>query len=179
MTVEVRTDSPRRRFASGAVLLTSPGGATLTVRTARVHNGTWLIAFEGVTDRNGAEALRDTLLFAEGDSQPDAESDSQSDAGSAHVGGGPGFGEATGADEDGWYADELVGLTVLDPTGHRIGEVVSLDIRPAQDLLGVRLDDGRFGLVPFVRALVPHLDVPDRIVVVDPPEGLFDLGQEP
>ena len=30
-------------------------------------------------------------------------------------------------------------------------------------------------LVPFVRELVPAVDVPGGRVVLDPPEGLFDL----
>jgi 16S rRNA processing protein RimM len=39
----------------------------------------------------------------------------------------------------------------------------------------VRDADGREHLVPFVRELVPAVDVPGGRVVVDPPEGLFDL----
>jgi 16S rRNA processing protein RimM len=30
-------------------------------------------------------------------------------------------------------------------------------------------------LVPFVRAIVPTVDVAGGAVVIDPPEGLFDL----
>jgi 16S rRNA processing protein RimM len=36
------------------------------------------------------------------------------------------------------------------------------------------LADGRAVLVPFVRAIVPEVDVPGRRVVLDPPEGLLE-----
>jgi 16S rRNA processing protein RimM len=38
----------------------------------------------------------------------------------------------------------------------------------------VRIED-RDRLVPFVSAIVPTVDVPGGFVVIDPPEGLFDL----
>ena len=41
----------------------------------------------------------------------------------------------------------------------------------------VRLADGREGLVPFVTALVPEVDVAGGRVVIDPPGGLFDLDE--
>ena len=89
--------------------------------------------------------------------------------------GGPGDGP-----DEGWYPDELVGLPVRDPAGAVIGEVTQLLTRPAQDLLQVRLLDGRSGLVPFVAALVPTVVATgapgERHVVVDAPAGLFDLG---
>jgi 16S rRNA processing protein RimM len=34
---------------------------------------------------------------------------------------------------------------------------------------------GRERLVPFVAAVVPTVDVAARRVVIDPPDGLFDL----
>ena len=46
---------------------------------------------------------------------------------------------------------------------------------PASDLLVVRDADGKEHLVPFVRELVPTVDLAGGRVVVDPPEGLFDL----
>jgi 16S rRNA processing protein RimM len=39
----------------------------------------------------------------------------------------------------------------------------------------VKLTDGRTGLVPFVKAIVVEVDLAGGRVVVDPPEGLFDL----
>jgi 16S rRNA processing protein RimM len=159
VTVRLHTDQPERRLAVGAVLATEaePGSGVpreLTVRSTRVHRGIWLVAFEGVPDRTGAEGLRGTRLVI------DAE-----DVG------------ATEDDEDVYTEDELVGLPVLDPSGSPMGEVAGLEVGAAQDRLVVRLADGREGRVPFVAALVPEVDVAGRRVVVDAPAGLFDLGE--
>ena len=68
VTVEVRTDEPELRLAPGAVLATDPASAgPLTIETGRVHSGRLLLRFEGVRDRTGAEALRNTLLIADVD----------------------------------------------------------------------------------------------------------------
>jgi 16S rRNA processing protein RimM len=42
-------------------------------------------------------------------------------------------------------------------------------------MLVVRLPDRREGLVPFVRAIVPTVDVAGGRVVLTPPDGLFDV----
>lgn len=159
VTVRLHTDVPERRFAVGTQLQTRPGDTgPLTVRSARVHNGIWLLAFDEAPDRTAAEALRGTELVVSDDALADSLEDD--------------------ADE-GWYEDELVGVPVRDVDGRTIGAVTALHVRPAQDLLEVRLSDGRSGVIPFVEALVPVVamtgDASERHVVIDPPAGLFDL----
>jgi 16S rRNA processing protein RimM len=63
----------------------------------------------------------------------------------------------------------------VDAAGERLGELLRIDHAPAHDLLVVRLTDGRTGLVPFVREIVPEVDVRGGRIVITPPEGLFDL----
>ncbi|AKT52242.1 ribosome maturation factor RimM [Arsenicicoccus sp. oral taxon 190] len=157
VTVEVRTDDPRGRFVPGTVFATQARRGSgvpreLTLRSARLHSGTWLLAFEEIPDRTGAESLRDTLLLHDVPAE-------------------------AGGEDEGYYESDLVGLRVEDPAGTPVGEVVALETRPAQDLLEVRLSDGRTGLVPFVAALVPVVDVPGGRLVLDAPDGLFDLGE--
>ena len=43
------------------------------------------------------------------------------------------------------------------------------------DQYWLRRPDGRTALVPFVKAIVPEVDVAGGRVVLAPPEGLFDL----
>lgn len=154
VTVQVHTDAPEQRFTPGARFATEPDRGPLTLRSARQHQRIWLLGFEEAGDRTAAEALRGTRLLLAADELPDAD-----DGG------------------EGWYPAELVGAQVRDPSGAVIGEVTDLLTRPAQDLLQVRLTDGRTGLVPFVEALVPAVRVSEdeRYVVVDAPDGLFDL----
>lgn len=157
VTVQLHTDEPERRLAVGAVLETEAASGSgvpraLTVRSTRVHRGIWLVGFEEVPDRTGAEGLRGTRLVL------DAEAPAAADD-----------------DEDTFTEAELVGLAVHDRSGRRVGEVVRLVLGSAQDRLAVRLEDGREGEVPFVAALVPEVDVAGGRVVVDAPDGLFDL----
>ena len=65
---------------------------------------------------------------------------------------------------------------MVDPAGEMLGEVARIDHAPAIDLLVLRPPDGRTALVPFVRAIVPEVDLAGGRVVVDPARaGLLDL----
>ncbi|MCW3840704.1 ribosome maturation factor RimM [Micromonospora yasonensis] len=163
VTVEVRTDEPEARFAPGSVLRTEPGAVApaepgayrvpeeLTVESARFHQGRLLVAFEGVLDRDVAEALRGTLIGVD----------------SADV--------AAPEDPEEFHDHQLVGLAVVTPAGERLGEVARIDHAPASDLLVLRRPEGRTALIPFVKAIVPEVDLAGGRVVVDPPGGLLDL----
>ncbi|MDP5052113.1 MAG: ribosome maturation factor RimM, partial [Candidatus Planktophila sp.] len=65
-TIEVRTDEPDRRFAIGATVQTDLHG-DLKIISGRVHNGILLLGFDGISDRNGIEKLRNTMLYADVD----------------------------------------------------------------------------------------------------------------
>ena len=158
VTVQLHTDEPERRLAVGTAVDTEAGPGTgvprvLTVRSTRVHNGVWLVAFDEVPDRTGAESLRGTRLVVDGaDVLPAPD------------------------DEDVFSEDQLRGLAVVDPAGTVLGSVGGLELGAAQDRLVVLLPDGRRAQVPFVEALVPEVDLEGGRVVVDAPPGLLDLG---
>ena len=157
VTVQLHTDDPESRFAPGTVVATEaePGSGVptaLTIAGTRVHRGIWLLTFEEIPDRTGAEGLRGTrLVMPEG---------------------------ATSADDDdeAFYEEDLVGLEVRDTEGVQVGVVSGLEIGPAQDRLVITLADGVTAYVPFVKRIVPT--VADDHVVVDAPPGLFDLYRE-
>ena len=152
VTVQVLTDSPDERFVPGASFVTDPEFAgPLVVNTARDHNGVLLLSFEDTDDRTGAEELRGIKLL-----DVVLEDDD---------------------DEDTWYERDLVGLKAVTVGGDDVGQVIALHSRPTQDLLVVRLTDGREALVPFVAAIVPEVDLERGRVVLDPPAGLLDLDE--
>jgi 16S rRNA processing protein RimM len=151
VTVEVRTDEPESRLAPGAVLATDPPRpAPLTIERGRVHSGRLLLRFEGVDDRDAAEALRNTLLIAEID--PDEQPE----------------------DPDEFYDHQLVDLDVVTRDGTDVGRVEEVAHPPGQDLLVVRREDGGEALIPFVTEIVPEVDLAAQRIVVDPPPGLLD-----
>lgn len=151
VTVQLHTDNPEGRFVPGARFETEPvERGPLLLRTVRVHQGTYLLGFEGHADRNAAEALRDTRLLIEGDDGRD--------------------------EDDGWREEDLLGFDVVLPDGAAVGTVCALHLRPVQDLLEVRTLSGDV-LVPFVEEMVPEVDEEARRIVIDPPPGLLELGE--
>ncbi|SHM32539.1 ribosome maturation factor RimM [Cryptosporangium aurantiacum] len=149
--VEVRTDEPDERFAAGSVLVTDPADAgPLTVADARWHSGKLVVRFEGVQDRNGAEKIRGLNLVVDSEDLPPSD------------------------DPDEFHDYELVGLTAVGTDGAEFGSVVDVIHSAAGEILVLSFD-GSERLVPFVREIVPTVDVPGGRVVIVPPEGLFDL----
>ena len=152
VTVEVRTDAPDVRFAVGAVLLTDPEErGPLTVEATRDQNGRLVIAFEGVPDRNAAEQLRNTMLLVDAADVPPSD------------------------DPDEFHDTQLMGLSAELTDGTPLGEISDVLHLPHGDVIVVRREEGAEVLVPFVKAIVPDVDVAGGRLVVDPPAGLLDL----
>ncbi len=157
--LELFTDDPGRRFVPGAVFTlqvptSSPWhGKTLELVELRWYNQHAVGFFKDVPDRSTAETLAKAILWIDQDSAE------QSD------------------EEDAWYDHQLVGLAVVRD-GVQIGTIARLDHLPAQDLLIVKTPNGEV-MVPFVKAIVPSVDVKTGVVTVTPPAGLFeDLPDE-
>ncbi len=155
LKVELYTDDPDGRFHTGAVFTlqvpdSSPWfGKTVTVREFKWMNSHPVVFLEGIEDREGAESLVRAILWIDQDA--DAES----------------------AEEDAWFDHQLVGLSVIRD-GAVVGRVARVDHMPAQDLLIVDTGDDNEVLVPFVKAIVPEVDIRGGRVVVTPPAGLFE-----
>ena len=155
LKLELYTDDPERRFAPGAsftlqVPESSPWhGKPLTVREFRWMNSHPVAFFEGVDDRSAAEELVRAILWIDQDP------------------------EDAPTEDDAWYDHQLVGLDVVRD-GEVVGRVIRVDHFPAQDLLIVRAPGDREVLVPFVKAIVPEVDVAGGRVLVTPPAGLFE-----
>ncbi|GAA5120483.1 ribosome maturation factor RimM [Haloechinothrix salitolerans] len=152
LAVDVRTDSPELRFAVGAVLTAKKRGQparSLTVASARSHGNRLLLRCEEVAGRDDAETLRGALLLADTDDLPPTE------------------------DPDEFYDHELAGLAAEFVDGTPAGTVREVVHVPSGELLAVDVD-GSDVLVPFVKAIVPTVDVAAGKVVIDPPDGLFE-----
>jgi 16S rRNA processing protein RimM len=136
----------RSYFEPGS-LLSTDDGHTLTVSSASAFRDRGLIVgFEGVIDRDGAEALRGSTVSVPADSRRDL-------------------------DEGEFWPDDLVGLEAVDPEGTVLGVVSSIDVGTVQDRIVVTTPDGREVLVPFVSALVGD-PIDGRLEIRDP-GGLF------
>ncbi|MCX4094098.1 ribosome maturation factor RimM [Nocardia sp. alder85J] len=156
LVVEVRTDEPELRFAPGITLRgrlpRAKATQPYTIESARDHSGRLLVYLHGVSDRTAADALRGMLFVVDSAELPPS------------------------ADPDEYYDHELEGLTVrLLGDDTVVGTVTEVLHSAAGELLSVRAaDDGREILIPFVTAIVPTVSIADRLIVVDPPEGLLE-----
>jgi 16S rRNA processing protein RimM len=150
VTVDVRTDSPDERFAPGTAVATDPASAgPLLVEEARWHSGILLLRFAGVDDRTAAEQLRGTVLVIDSEQHSPPE------------------------DPDTYHDHQLEGLTVVTVDGSEVGVLKEIQ-HAAQDLLVVERQGLPDALVPFVRPLVPEVDLSSGRIVIDPPAGLLD-----
>ena len=110
----------------------------------RVHNGILLLSFVGYTDRNTVEKLRDVLLYADVDI------------------------DAPGEDEDDYHVLQLIGCRAELEDGSTLGEVSDVLNLPGQDVLVIKGESGEV-LIPFVRVLVPVVDIAGKRLTVIPP----------
>lgn len=76
--------------------------------------------------------------------------------------------------EDEFLIDELTGLEVFDLNGEKIGVVIGVSNNGANDMLSVKSKTKKISLVPFVKALVPEVDIKNKKVVVNNIEGLIE-----
>ncbi len=104
----------------------------------------FLLALDGVPDRNAAEALRGEVIEA-----------TRADL---------------GLDDDDVLVEDLVGCRAVLRDGTPWGEVVGLELGPQVRL--VIHHAGVERLLPLVDALVPTIDLPSKTITVDPPDGL-------
>ncbi|WP_214370681.1 ribosome maturation factor RimM [Pseudonocardia sp. H11422] len=153
LVVEVRTDSPEERFAPGSVLAARRAGApdgSLTVESSRPHSGRLLVRFVEAPDRIAAEGLRGTRLLIATDVLLPTD------------------------DPDEFHVHQLEGLRAELEDGSEVGTVREVVHGPGGELLVVARPELPDALVPFVRAIVPTVDLRAGRVVLTPPEGLLD-----
>lgn len=153
LIVDVHTDEPRQRFAVGASVaarLRSGQSCTLTVRATRPHGQRLLIGFDAVADRNAAEALRGALLTVDSSVLPPP------------------------AHPDEFYDHQIEGLSAVLLDGTLVGVVTEVVHGPGAELLVIAREGRPEALVPFVRDIVPTVDLEAQRLVLTPPDGLLD-----
>jgi 16S rRNA processing protein RimM len=146
-TIDVQTDDPDLRFKVGSKL-TLDSGQELTIKSSRWHNQILLLGFEGVDDRNQIEALRDQLISSQVDLSALA----------------PGE----------YHYQQLIGCQVYLQNNDLVGQVSEVVKLPGQDLLSVD-KNGSQVMIPMVKKIIISIDVLEKKIVVNPPEGLLDV----
>lgn len=78
--------------------------------------------------------------------------------------------------EDEVYQSDLVGCEVVDTTGRALGVVIDFQETGGTPLLEVKTPKGRELLIPFANSICTKIDLENKQIVVNPPDGLLDLN---
>ena len=133
-----------------APLTTEDGARSFTVTLTRAIPTGFSAHLSGVMNKEQADALKGTRLFAERTRLPAL------------------------SDEEFYHAD-LIGMEVRDTGGTVLGTITAVFNHGASDILEVSGPGLKSAvLLPFTLAIVPTVDLALRRVVADPPEGLFE-----
>ncbi len=121
----------------------------LTIETIRFHKGFAIVKFKELNSINEVMELKGSIIY-------------------------------TGKDvvsnelrEDEFLASDLKGLEVFDTNGLKLGYVTGVSENGATDLLSVKIRDNSTHLVPFVKELVPLVDIENKKIVVKNIDGLI------
>ncbi len=118
-----------------------------TVAAARPHKGQALVRFKGIDRIEAAEPLVGKLVYF---SKEDVE-----------------------LEEDRYFIDDIVGMTVADiSTGEIYGKVIAVFPTGANDVFEVRGE--RTLYVPKIPDVVKEIDVQNQRILIQPLEGLFE-----
>ena len=77
-------------------------------------------------------------------------------------------------DDDEYLISDLIGMDVFDEDGSCVGTITAIGENLANNLLSIKDGNGKEHLVPFVKELVPIVDLKGRKVVLNNIEGLIN-----
>ena len=121
----------------------------LHISSIRFHKGFALVKFKELNSINEVMELKGAILYT----------------GKEIV--------ANELQEDEFLTSDLKGLDVFDTDGNKLGVVVGVSDNGATDLLSVKVKDKSVHLVPFVKELVPSVDIKNNSITVKNIDGLI------
>ncbi len=150
--VNPSTDFPDERFAAGAVLHTMRDGrpGAVTVTAMRMQQGRPVLTLEGVDTMDQAETLAGVELRV-----PES--------------------ALAALPEGTYYEHDLIGCRLVTTDGREVGTVRAVE--GGGGMIRLVAGSGRGEIqVPLVHEICVRIDVPQKQIVIDPPEGLLDVN---
>ena len=124
---------------------------SLKIKSCRLNKTFAIVKFEGIDSINDLLQYKGALLFVEDSVIRE------------------------NLDEDEFLIDELVGLSVFDNAdGKKLGFVIGVSNNGASDLISVKTSSKKVCLVPFVKAIVPVVDIKNKKIMINNLEGLLE-----
>lgn len=122
----------------------------LDISSVRFNKTFALIKFKGINDINDVIPYKGSILFVEKRF----------------------IRESLGEDE--FLIDELTGLDVFDLDGNNVGVVVGVSNNGVNDLISIKGKSKKISLVPFVKELVPQVEIKNKKIIINNIEGLIE-----
>lgn len=66
-----------------------------------------------------------------------------------------------------YYWTDLVGLTVINADGQKLGQIDSLFETGANDVIVIKTPDNREILIPYIKSVVKSIDLKEKKMLVD------------
>ncbi len=123
----------------------------LEITYSKPHKNLMIVKFKGIDSINDILQYKGNLLFAEETVIREA------------------------LEEDEFLIDELVGLNVCDNSdGKKLGFIIGVSNNGASDLISVKTNSKKICLIPFVKAIVPVVDIKNKKIMINNIEGLLE-----
>lgn len=146
------TDFPEERYKKKSSLRWEKEGSEpleLTVRSHRKHKNFNLLAFEEFPTINEVEPLVGGVLQVSEE-------------------------QLTELGEDEFYLHEIIGLTVVDEAGEKIGHVKEILTPGANDVWVIQKTDNKELLLPYIDEVILNVDLEAEEITARIMEGLDD-----
>jgi len=147
-----KTDFADERYKSGNHLYLfmpdTKDPLKLTVETHRKHKSFDLLTFVGYPNVNDVEPMKGGTLKITAEQQGALE-------------------------ENEFYFHEIIGCLVYTTKGEEIGKIREILTPGANDVWVVKGKDGKDVLIPYIEEIVKKVDVKEKIVLIEPMEGLL------
>lgn len=144
------SDNPSRfRKKSGKFWVeTETGWREITVRFQKGTTERPLVSIEGVDSPEEAKKYRNELIYIKASSLEKLP-------------------------EGRYYHFELVDCRVTDMEGTELGQVTAVEEYPANNVLVIKSAGGTVHLFPMIKRFLRSIDIEKKLIVVEPPEGIF------
>jgi 16S rRNA processing protein RimM len=151
VVADILTDFPKRFESLETVTAVCPNGDRVELKIEKFwfQNGRVILKFEGFDTVESGGTLRDVEICV-----PET--------------------DAIELDPDEYFDWQLEGCQVDTIDGERIGEVRELMRTGGTELLVVA-GDAKEHLIPFAKAICVEVDIENKLIKVDPPDGLLEF----
>ena len=126
------------------------GYEPLNVTSCRFNKNFAIIKFKEISSINDLLPYKGTLLYVEQTSLKENLSD------------------------DEFLIEDLVGCEVLNQSNEKVGTVIGISNNGTNDYLNIKTKTKRTSLVPFIKELVPELDIQNKKIIISNLEGLIE-----